>query len=52
MLASVEQAARLRIMPDSEVVALAASLAERFAERATGHDRDGSFPHENFADLR
>ena len=26
-------------------------LAERFAERAEAHDRDGTFPHENFADL-
>lgn len=39
-------------MPDSELVARAVSLAERFAERAADHDRDGSFPHENFADLR
>jgi alkylation response protein AidB-like acyl-CoA dehydrogenase len=27
-------------------------LASRFAERAAGHDRDGSFPFDNFADLR
>lgn len=27
-------------------------LAERFAERAGTHDRDGTFPHENVADLR
>lgn len=27
-------------------------LAERFAERAPIHDRDGSFPFENFNDLR
>ena len=27
-------------------------LAERFAERAGQHDHDGTFPHENFADLR
>ncbi len=31
---------------------LAIPLAERFAERAGSHDRDGTFPHENFADLR
>lgn len=34
-----------------ELVATAESLAARFAERATAHDRDGTFPHENFADL-
>ncbi len=33
-------------------LALAEPLARRFAERATQHDADGSFPHENFADLR
>src|SRR3954466_10397363 len=32
-------------------VALADQLAERFAERAIIHDRDGSFPFENYADL-
>ena len=32
-------------------VSLAAELAERFAERAEAHDRAGTFPHENFADL-
>lgn len=30
----------------------ASSLARRFAERAERHDRDASFPFENFADLR
>lgn len=35
-----------------EVLALAASLADVFATRAEAHDRDGTFPHENVADLR
>ena len=32
-------------------VTLADQLAARFAERADAHDRDGSFPFENYADL-
>ncbi|MXY71838.1 MAG: acyl-CoA dehydrogenase, partial [Dehalococcoidia bacterium] len=39
-------------MSEPDWVALAASLAQRFAERAARHDREGSFPHENFAELR
>jgi alkylation response protein AidB-like acyl-CoA dehydrogenase len=35
-----------------ELLALVSTLATRFAERAARHDVDGSFPHENFADLR
>lgn len=34
------------------LLALAQPLAERFAERASRHDRDASFPMENIADLR
>lgn len=34
------------------LLALAEPLAERFAARAAAHDRDGSFPFENFVDLR
>ena len=34
------------------VVATAERLATRFAARAAAHDRDGSFPVEDFADLR
>ena len=33
------------------LLATAAELSERFAERAARHDREGSFPHDNFADL-
>ncbi len=33
-------------------LALAEPLAQRFAERAAQHDADGSFPYENFDDLR
>jgi alkylation response protein AidB-like acyl-CoA dehydrogenase len=32
-------------------VTLADTLAARFAERAAAHDRDGSFPFENYAEL-
>jgi alkylation response protein AidB-like acyl-CoA dehydrogenase len=35
-----------------ELVAAAQSLAAQCAARAEGHDREGSFPFENFADLR
>lgn len=33
-------------------LAIAGSLAERFAERAGEQDRTGTFPHANFADIR
>ena len=42
-------------MPDDEAthwVALARGLASRFSERAAQHDREASFPFENFEDLR
>jgi alkylation response protein AidB-like acyl-CoA dehydrogenase len=36
-----------------ELIALAATLGrEKFAPRAAAHDRDASFPFENYADLR
>ncbi|WP_216215388.1 acyl-CoA dehydrogenase family protein [Amycolatopsis aidingensis] len=35
-----------------EFVDMAAELADRFAERAAEHDRDNSFPHENYEDMR
>jgi alkylation response protein AidB-like acyl-CoA dehydrogenase len=34
------------------LVALAERHAADFAERAAGHDRDGSFPHENWDEMR
>ncbi len=34
------------------LLALAEPLAARFAERSGAHDRDASFPFDNFADLR
>jgi len=37
---------------DIDWLARAQGLAARFAERATKHDREGSFPFENFDDLR
>lgn len=33
-------------------VELAGGLADRFAERAAGHDRDGAFPFDNYEDMR
>ncbi|MFN8225011.1 MAG: acyl-CoA dehydrogenase family protein [Gaiellales bacterium] len=35
-----------------EIVALAGRLADRFAERATTHDRENTFPLDNYDDLR
>lgn len=35
-----------------ELLALAGELADAFAERAEEHDREGSFPFENFNDLK
>ncbi len=33
-------------------VAVADDLVPSFAQRASAHDREGTFPHENFADIR
>src|ERR671915_633900 len=35
-----------------ELVDLAGRLADEFAERAAGHDRDASFPFENYERMR
>ena len=35
-----------------ELIAQAEALGPRFAERAARYDREASFPHENYADLR
>ncbi|HLN61015.1 MAG TPA: acyl-CoA dehydrogenase family protein, partial [Symbiobacteriaceae bacterium] len=42
----------VRTPRQQRVVALAATLADQFAERAGRHDDDSSFPYENFAVLR
>lgn len=39
-------------MDTNDWVARARNLATRFAERAARHDRDGTFPFENFEELR
>jgi alkylation response protein AidB-like acyl-CoA dehydrogenase len=36
----------------AELIELVESLGPRFAERAARYDRDATFPHENYADLR
>ncbi len=33
-------------------IALAQALAAKFSDRAAGHDRAGTFPYENYADIR
>src|SRR5207237_9773580 len=35
-----------------EILQIASDLAQRFAERAAQHDAAGSFPYENYDDLR
>ncbi len=37
---------------EREVVELAGTLADAFAERAAAHDRDATFPFENYDDMR
>lgn len=44
---------QLELTPrQARFVDLADELAGRFGRRAESHDRDGAFPHENYADLR
>ena len=44
---------RLLSAQQRELIALAAQLGrEKFAPRAALHDREASFPHDNYADLR
>src|SRR5262245_60594656 len=46
-------ASETRRQRQAALVALAGALGrEKFAPRAARHDRDASFPHENYADLR
>jgi alkylation response protein AidB-like acyl-CoA dehydrogenase len=53
MVTSIASAAVRPAVPPSEaeIIARASQLAGRFAERAAVHDRDASFPFENFEDL-
>ena len=37
---------------ESRVVGIADGLAASFAPRAAGHDRDASFPRDNYEELR
>jgi alkylation response protein AidB-like acyl-CoA dehydrogenase len=37
---------------EAAIVATADQLASMFAERSAKHDREGSFPHDNFANMR
>src|SRR5258708_32709409 len=53
MVTSIGSAAVRPAVPPSEaeIIARTSQLAGRFAERAAIHDRDASFPFENFEDL-
>ena len=53
MVTSIASSAVKPVVPlsEAEIVARASNLAVRFAERAAEHDRDASFPFENFAEL-
>jgi len=53
MVTSIASNAVKPVVPlsEAEIVARASNLAVRFAERAAEHDRDASFPFENFAEL-
>jgi len=52
MVTAVSTSARPGPAPEAaDVIARARDLAGRFATRAEAHDRDGSFPFENFEEL-
>jgi len=53
MVTSIASAAARPAVPlgEAEIVVRASGLAGRFAERAAKHDRDASFPFENFVEL-
>ena len=48
---AAHQMERLLTSRQQELIAQARDLSARFGERAGQHDRDASFPFENFADL-
>jgi alkylation response protein AidB-like acyl-CoA dehydrogenase len=51
-MVSESQAYFIRTQEQRELLNAASRLAERFAGRADRHDREGSFPFENFEELR
>lgn len=44
--------AYIRSSKEAQLAAAVDKLAERFAQRAARHDKDGSFPFENFSELK
>jgi len=52
MQVKIETDRFIRNEREAAIVAAADQLASTFAGRSTKHDREGSFPHDNFADMR